>query len=270
MPEVSPFHSSSSVINSTRAVSPSLEAFSPFFELESTSPGHNAINLPRVPNPAKVPSKCLSASSLPTLLANGQDSSTSAETVASTRTGASGDRERDLAPVSKLTYHSPNTTSTAKKPPVLDPSTTSDAVREDSCLNPSNGATCSSGEESGISKWSTSPQGAIPKSRNDVKFPQTSPKYLAMSGQSKESLAKSAFPQENPPVVSTAALPPAFSNTTTAVVETPTNLNIPLPTVEITRRMEDVVLSFYKTPSEFWLQFESSADTLESLLHSLQ
>ncbi|KAH8034217.1 hypothetical protein HPB51_021887 [Rhipicephalus microplus] len=50
----------------------------------------------------------------------------------------------------------------------------------------------------------------------------------------------------------------------------PTAVEIPLPNAAVVGTTQGIVISFYKTPSEFWIQLDSSANILEDILKSLQ
>ncbi|XP_037520515.1 uncharacterized protein LOC119397143 isoform X2 [Rhipicephalus sanguineus] len=49
----------------------------------------------------------------------------------------------------------------------------------------------------------------------------------------------------------------------------PKAAEVPLPNANVVGTTQDIVLSFYKTPSEFWIQLDSSASTLEDILKRL-
>lgn len=57
---------------------------------------------------------------------------------------------------------------------------------------------------------------------------------------------------------------------TNAKPEIENRLDVSPPSLDVLGSMRKVALSFYKSPSEFWLQLESSKATLECLLDSLQ
>ncbi|XP_065293243.1 nascent polypeptide-associated complex subunit alpha, muscle-specific form-like isoform X2 [Dermacentor albipictus] len=91
---------------------------------------------------------------------------------------------------------------------------------------------------------------------------QGSPNWVA----SDNAAAMHNFTQQKPP--ESASRP-----CTSAAAQLPSKLKppgIPSPNAGVVGTTQDIVLSFYKTPSEFWIQLTTSANILETLLKRLQ
>ncbi|EEC06444.1 hypothetical protein IscW_ISCW004702 [Ixodes scapularis] len=91
------------------------------------------------------------------------------------------------------------------------------------------------------------------------RFPQTTPKYVATRSSSADASIK--LSQDGNAV--------SYVKATPEIVGEAKCLDIPPLSIKAMGVMQKVALSFYKSPSEFWLQLESSKGTLESLLEAL-
>uniref|UniRef100_A0A131Y945 Putative transcriptional coactivator n=1 Tax=Ixodes ricinus TaxID=34613 RepID=A0A131Y945_IXORI len=101
---------------------------------------------------------------------------------------------------------------------------------------------------------------AIPSPpQSTLRFPQTTPKYVAARSSSADASIK--LSQDGNAV--------SYVKATPEIVGGEKCLDIPPLSIKAMGVMQKVALSFYKSPSEFWLQLESSKDTLESLLEAL-